>query len=213
MNRMAIALAGLMVLLPASQAQPPPSPLESYRKLAFPPKDENFDKGWQDRVIAEYDVINNAELGALHKALKDPDPFVRAIAARTLGIRADKSAADVLAALVKSDPEYFVRIRAVESLAYLKLKPEVIELAKKDKNLGVQFTAEFVAGQLTSDIDYAAQVRTAYAVGIKREVMGTAKVGQPAPDFSAQTTDGAPFKLSSVFGKKPIAIYFAAFDG
>jgi peroxiredoxin len=43
--------------------------------------------------------------------------------------------------------------------------------------------------------------------------MGTAKIGQPAPDFTALTSDGKPFKLSSVLGTKPIAIYFAAFDG
>jgi peroxiredoxin len=43
--------------------------------------------------------------------------------------------------------------------------------------------------------------------------MGSAKVGKPAPDFTAQTSDGKPFQLSSVLGKKPIAIYFAAFEG
>jgi peroxiredoxin len=43
--------------------------------------------------------------------------------------------------------------------------------------------------------------------------MGSAKVGNPAPDFTAFTSDGKPFRLSSVLGKKPIAIYFAAFDG
>jgi peroxiredoxin len=38
-------------------------------------------------------------------------------------------------------------------------------------------------------------------------------VGQPAPDFTARTIDGEAFQLSSVLGKKPIAIYFTAFDG
>ena len=33
------------------------------------------------------------------------------------------------------------------------------------------------------------------------------------PDFTALTGDGKPFKLSAVLGKKPVAIYFAAFDG
>ena len=69
------------------------------------------------------------------------------------------------------------------------------------------------AGHLKSDTDHAALVRKAYSAGIKREVMGSAKVGQPAPDFAAQTSDGKPFKLSSVLGKKPVALYFAAFDG
>jgi hypothetical protein len=106
-----------------------------------------------------------------------------------------------------------VRIRAVESLGYLKMKSEVIELAIKDLDAGVSWVAKLSADELKSDTDYAKQVREGYATGIKRELIGIAKVGQPAPDFTARTSDDKPFKLSTVLGKKPIAIYFAAFDG
>src|SRR5262245_35618322 len=95
------------------------SPIESYRKLEFSPKDENFEKGWKERVAADYDVINSADLKSLRAALKDGDPFVRAIAAYALGVRSDKASADTLAELVKNDKEYVVRIRAVEALALL----------------------------------------------------------------------------------------------
>lgn len=208
-----LVLAVLLVLTRTSWAQPASSPLEKYRNLEFPPKAENFAKGWQDRVVLEYEIINAADLPSLRAALKDKNPFVRAIAARALGILADKASADALAGLAQNDPEYMVRIRAVESLGYLKMKPDVIEQAKKDRDLGVGWTAGIVAGQIKSPTDYAAQVRQAFAAGIKREVMDTARVGKPAPDFTAQTSDGQPFKLSAVLGKKPIAMYFAAFDG
>jgi hypothetical protein len=122
-------------------------------------------------------------------------------------------AADALAELVQADPEYMVRIRAVEALGYLKMKPNVIELATKDRHLGVQWAARIVAGQLHCDFDHTAEVRHAFAAGIKRDVMGSAKVGERAPDFTAQTIDGKPFMLSQVLGTRPIAIYFAAFDG
>src|SRR5262245_49320501 len=118
MNRMIIALAGLLILPSAAWTQPT-SPLEKYRNLEFPPKDENFAKGWQERVALEYEIINAADLKALRAALKDEDPFVRAIAARALGILEDKESADALAELVKADKEYFVRLRPVEALAYL----------------------------------------------------------------------------------------------
>src|SRR5262245_59076998 len=88
MSRMILVLAGL-VLLPTAGWTQPTSPLEKYRKLEFPPKDENFAKGWQDRVALEYEIINAADLKALRIALKDEDPFVRAIAARALGILGD----------------------------------------------------------------------------------------------------------------------------
>jgi len=209
---MIIALAGLF-LLPCAGLSQPTSPIERYRKLEFPPKDENFANGWQERVALEYEIINTADLKALRLALKDEDPFVRAITARALGVLGDKDSADALAELVKADKEYLVRIRAVESLGYLKMKPQVIQMAIEDRDLGVSWVAKLAADQLKSDTDYAKQLREAYATPIQREAMGTAKVGQPAPDFTAQTSDGKAFKLSTIVGKKPIAIYFAAYDG
>src|SRR5262249_19113382 len=155
----------------------PTSPLEKYRRLQFPRKDENFAKGWQERVALEYEIINAADLKTLRLALKDKDPFVRAIAARALGILSDMDSADALAELVKADKEYLVRIRAVESLGYLKIKPDFIQSAIKDRDGGVSWVAKLAADQLKSDRDYAKQLRDAYGTGIKREVMGTAKVG------------------------------------
>src|SRR6188474_3424417 len=131
MNR-TVLIACLVLLAPTSWGAEPQSPIEKYRRLEFPPKDENFEQGWKDRVAADYDVINSADLTSLRAALKDGDPFVRAIAAYALGVRSDKTSADALAELVKNDKEYVVRIRAVEALALLKLKPEVIEAAKED---------------------------------------------------------------------------------
>jgi len=212
-SALAVVLVSVSVAASVGWAQQPASPLDRYRKLEFAPKEENFAKGWKERVALEWEIINAADVQSLRGALKDQSPFVRAIAARALGILADKTSAENLASLVKSDPEYMVRIRAVEALAYLKMKPEIIELAQKDKQLGVRWTADRAAGQIKSDIDYAALVRQAYAAPLKREAMDAAKVGQPAPDFTAHTSDGKPSKLSTVLGKKPIAIYFAAFDG
>jgi hypothetical protein len=212
MNRLITTLTGI-VLLPCAGWTQTISPLEKYRKLEYPPGDENFAKGWQERVALEYEIINSADLKALRIALKDAEPFIRAIAARALGILGDRVSADALADLVRADPEYFVRIRAVESLGYLKMKPEVIDLALKDRDNGVTWVARLAAEQCKSDTDFARHLRDGYAKGITREVMGSATVGRPAPDFTALTTEGKPFKLSTIPGKKPIAIYFAAFDG
>jgi hypothetical protein len=201
MKTIALALAGLLAFFTTCWAQQP-TPLEAYRNMEFPPGDGNFEKGWQERVALEQKVINDADLAALRAALKDRDPFVRAIAARALGIRADKPSADALADLVKTDPEYMVRIRAVESLGYLKMRPEAIEEATKDATWG-PVVGE--AGRETSqgDADYAEPVRKAYAEPIPRKAMGSAGSGQPAPDFTALTLDGNPFRLSAAVGKGP----------
>ncbi len=213
MTKIITALAAGLSVLQFVWGQESNWPLERYRNIEFPPTVENLGKGWQDRVALEYDIINKADLESLRAALDDENPFVRAMAARALGILEDKDSADALAELVESDPEYLVRIRAVESLSLLKMKPEVIELAKKDPDAGVSWTVALLAGQLESETNYAAQIREAYAKGISRDEMGSAQVGLPAPDFSATTSDGKPFKLSDVLGQEPIAIYFAAFDG
>lgn len=213
MKRLAAAGIALLVLSTNGQAQEHPTPLENYRKLKCPPSDENFDKGWQDRVVAEFAVVNDADRDALRAALKDKNPFIRSIAAHALGIRGDRHSGDALAELAKNDTEYFVRIRAVESLGLLKLHSDVIELAKKDRNLGVVWVANPAADQARSATDFAAEIRLAYKAGIKSEEIGSAQLGQRAPDFTAQTSDGKPFQLASVLGKKPLAIYFAAFDG
>ena len=217
MKSIVVGLISLFALLPTVRAQESVSAIAKYGDLDFPDVKKNFEKGWEigwkDRVALEFEIINDADLESLRAALKDDKPFVRSMAARALGILADRDSVDALAELVKTDPSYLVRIRAVESLGFLKMKPDVIELAKKDKQGGVRWSARLAADQLNSKYDYAAQTRRAFAVGIKRDAMGAAKVGQPAPDFTAQTLDGKPFKFSSVLGKKPIAIYFAAFDG
>ena len=206
-------LCCLLLLGSAGWAQDAESPLEKYRKLKFPAVPDNFDKGWEDRVALEFDIVNHADLSSLRTALGDPDTLVRAMAARALGIRADKESVETLARLAQADPEPAVRMRALESLGFLKAKPEVLEAGQKDKDNGVRWTAGRVIGQLRKETDFAAQAREAYAAGIRREAMGSAKVGQRAPDFVARKTDGSTFRLSEVVGKKPIAIYFSAYDG
>lgn len=207
-----LALGAVLAATSPGRAEPP-SPLDRYRNLKHPPKKENSDKGWEERVLAEFDVVNSATLDALRAGLKDKDPFVRSVAARALGVRGDRDSADALADLVKTDPEAMVRVRAVEALGLLKLKPEVIELAKKDSSDGVRWVARIAAGQVKADTDARELMRKAYAAGITKDKIGVARVGQPAPDFTAHTSDGKAFKLSTVLGKKPVLLYFTGFDG
>lgn len=208
----------LFLVVPPAWAQES-SALERYGNLKHPAEPaepgrffKGFEPGWRERVALEFEIVNKAKLDELRAALKDKDKFVRAMAARVIGIRGDKASADALAEMAQKDPEYIVRTRAVESLGLLKAKPEVVELVRKDKHAAVSWAADLAADQCRSRIDCAAQFRRSFAQGIKQEEMGVAKVGKRAPDFTAQTLDGKPFKLSSLLGKKPIAIYFAGFD-
>src|SRR5262245_15034776 len=152
-----LLLASVLLAPPPAGAQQSASPLERYRKLEFPPTEDNFDKDWKERVALEYEIINGGDLEALRAGLKDEDRFVRSMAARALGILGDKSSADALAELLEDDPEHMVRIRAVEALGYLKMKPDAVEAALKDRHAGVQWAAGRAAGQMKSAADHAAQ--------------------------------------------------------
>jgi hypothetical protein len=192
---------------------PDDAPLERLRRAEHPPKPENFERGWRERVVLDFAVVNEADLASLRAGLKDAEPFVRAVSARALGIRGDRASADALAELAAKDPASSVRIRAVESLGFLKAGREVLEAAKKDKDLAVRWTARMAAEQLDLEADFAAPVREAFSAGIRPEEIGSAEVGRPAPAFSLTTSEGKLFSLADVLGKKPIAIYFAAYDG
>ena len=52
MNR-TVLIACLLLLAPASRGAEPLPPIEKYSRLEFPGKEENFEKGWKDRVAAE----------------------------------------------------------------------------------------------------------------------------------------------------------------
>jgi hypothetical protein len=208
-----LAAASLLAVAPPAVGERRASALERYGKLKNPPVYENFAQGWQDRVALEFEIINEADLHSLRAGLGDGNPFVRAMSAHALGFRADRGSADTLARLALEDPENLVRIRAVEALGFLKMRPDVIERARQDPDPGVQWTAGSVAGMVGSGIDYAAQARRAFAEGLRRTDLASARLGRKAPYFTARTSDGKPFRLSQVVGRKPIALYFAAFDG
>ena len=84
--------------------------------------------------------------------------------------------------------------------------------AKSDKAWNVRWLSKVAEGQLKSKVDYAAKVRKAYEAGITRKEMGTARVGSPAPDFSALDIDGKPFKLGDVVKKKIVVLTFQVAD-
>ncbi|MEM7395704.1 MAG: HEAT repeat domain-containing protein, partial [Verrucomicrobiota bacterium] len=111
---------------------------------------KDFEGGWQDRVALEFEIVNDADLTSLRAGLKDEDKLLRTMSARVLGIRGDKESADALADLAENAPEDIVRIRAVESLGLLKMKPNIFKGLKKDPHPGVSWAADLAADQYKS---------------------------------------------------------------
>ena len=188
------------------------SPIDAYRKADFSQKNGKFDDACRNRIALEHSLIRAGDPAPLRAALGDKKRDVRAFAAAALGILGDRDSIDRLAEVARKDPDSMVRGKAVQALGWLKAGSDVIEAAKSDRAWNVRWLSKVAEGQLKSKIDYAAKVRKAYEAGITRKEMGTARVGSPAPDFSALDIDGKPFKLGDVVKKKIVVLTFQVAD-
>ena len=186
--------------------------LEEYRRADFSQKKGAFDDSCRTRMALEYQIIQAGSLAKIRPALQDPNRNVRAFAVTALGILEDRKSVSAVAGLAKNDPDAMVRGMAVQTLGWLKAGEEVIASAASDKSRDVRFLAKVAKGHLGDPVDYAAQVRKAYKAMLPAKKMGVARVGRPAPDFSAVDTEGRLFTLSSHIGKRIVVITFQLAD-
>ena len=197
------ALAGMLALAPSLQAQPT-SPVEKSRALEFPPTEENFEKGWRERVAVEFELVNDADVKSLRAALSDKVPYIRALAARALGVRDDKASAPKIAELAVNDPEHIVRIRAVEALGLLKLETEAIQAATKDSHGGVSWSAKISASQATNKTDFAALARAYGMPGWRVEATSAF-----SPAFAEAMAHDGPALIHLVLDERDISPFAA----
>ncbi len=188
------------------------SPLDEYRKSDFAPKKGKVDDAWKKRILLEFELVRAGKPELLRPALKDPSKEVRAFAAGALGILGDQASAAPLAELAKADPDAMVRIMALQGLGWLRAGPEAVEAARSDSNRDVVFMAGVADLHLKDPKDHAAVVREAYTAPLRLEELASARVGAPAPDFSALDSTGAPFQLSSVLKKEIVVLTFQIAD-
>ena len=199
----------LLALCTCSTPAPERNLLEEYRRADFGDKESwpALDEAYKARIALEFEIIRSGRIEPLRGALQDTDPYVRAFSVAALGILGDHASEPAIAKLVE-DPavDRMVGNAALQALGWLKSGLEVVRSARAKSRTLNRRLIDLAERQIQDPVDHAAKIRESYRLGLRREEIGSAKAGRPAPDFSAIDTDGKPFGLGSVLKEKKVVI-------
>jgi len=173
---------------------------------------EKGDPEWKERMRA---LVNLAKAGpaavpALVETLQKGSPPNRAFAAQVLGILADPAARPALERAL-GDPEHAVRSQAVLALRMLgplKLTGRQRQLLEQS-NFHVRAHLEYALDRDKTP-DPAALRKVLQDYDPAR--IDTARVGQPAPDFSLADLSGKTYRLSQLRQAKAVVLMFLIVD-
>jgi HEAT repeat protein len=183
--------------------------IEEYRKADFGDQ-KNFpvlDDAYRNRIALEFELIRSGRIEPLRNALRDPNRYVRAFAINALGILGDHESEETIAKML-ADPDIdsMVGGAAVQALGWLKRGLEAVQSARATSRTVYPHLLDIAERQIKDPIDHAAKVREAYQLGLRRDELGSAEVGKPAPDFTAIDTDNKPFRLADVLKRNRVVV-------
>jgi len=203
-----------LALSACSTSAPPRDLIGEYRRADFG-SEQSFpvlEDSYRKRIALEFEIIRSGRIGPLREALGDPNRFVRAFSVAGLGILGDGASVEAISKLV-ADPDTMVGVAALQALGWLKDGKEAVQSAKAKSPTLSRHLVTIAERQIEDSIDHAAKVRQAYQLGLRREEVGSAVAGKPAPDFTATDTDGNPFRLAdAVLKNKVVILIFVSAD-
>ncbi len=168
------------------------------------------DEGWKARVVALCELV---ELGPkatpdLSAALDDNDAEVRALAAQTLGFLGEASATEKLEQLLARDSDPTVRLYAADALGLvggMKPKSHYEQVAAEDKNKDV---STHMLWALARNGEGLPPPDRKLFEEFNLDGIDTARLGEPAPDFTLSDVQGKVHDLSDLRGKKAVILTF-----
>jgi HEAT repeat protein len=172
------------------------------------------DPGWKARMEALIRLVKAGPGVApfLTEALKRDSPSAREFAAQALVLFADPNTRTALEQAVE-DPESGVRLYAIHALSMLGRLPRTEryeQMVADDPNKwGVR--AMMAAALEREDRPDPAALRQALAEYDLR-TLDSARIGEPAPDFTLADHTGKTFRLSQFRGNKTVVLRFILFD-
>lgn len=190
--------------------------LEEYRRAEFGDTQNIFpvDDGYRNRMALEFDLVRSGRLAPLREGLHDSNRFVRSFSVSALGVLGDRASEGAIAKLVEdpgTDP--MVGSTAVQALGWLKSGLESVRSARATSRTLSRRLLDVAEREIQDSVDHAAPILEAYRLGLRAEEVGSARVGAPAPDFSATDTEGRAFRLSdAVRQHRVVLVIFVAAD-
>lgn len=171
-----------------------------------PPADE----GWKIRMEVLSALVREGErpVPVLIRALDDPRPDVRVLAAQALSYLADRRAADRLQRTLAEDASDAARLYAADALGAIGgLEPSpLIERAESgDANRDVRAHVRFARERGGKPLDE--EVRAALR-SVDVRTFDSARLGERAPEFTLVDALGKTRRLSDFRGKQAVVLVF-----
>jgi peroxiredoxin len=215
-----LALVASVAPLPTAAAEPtlpaaPAAKLEAFRKVDWaahlkPARPDPAPPSWKTRCEAEWTLaaLPKADAAALLPLLGDGDRFVRALAARSVGIAQPDGAAKALLAALAAEKDKNARVALVEALGRVGGEG-VLEAVEAQQQPGAEADVVFQVGiarrQLKGGAWDLASIRGEHADAL-RVVVDGAKVGEPAPELALPSPAG-PVNLSTYKGRIVVLVF------
>lgn len=162
-------------------------------------------------ALSKLVAMGDEALPGLIAGSESPSVQVRALCARVFGFLGNKSATPTLIKLL-DDKSALVVVLAVDSLGQLQ-DPAGLEALRVTRQ---KHTNGDVLLHIKKALDRGVPLEDGVreqVIQMNSETINSAKVGQLAPEFSLQDSDGKEWRLADFRGKKPVVLVFIYGDG
>jgi peroxiredoxin len=169
---------------------------------------------WHVRTLAARDLVRlGTETPApIRPLLTHDDEHVRQMAAMTLGMLGDPSAADALSRRLRTDPDPVVRSQAAIALGQIGApRDAVAEPLDDEEHTDVRHQCAVALDRIEKGIPIEPEVAEQVAQ-LDESAFARVQPGDPAPDFTLDDTDGEPWSLSDVLGEKTVVLIWVFAD-
>ena len=170
---------------------------------------EMGETGWKIRARTLKQLVagGEASIPALEKYLSTGNAPTRILAAQAIGYLGPLANIEKLTEKVEIDIDPAVRLYAVDAIGMSGHAKDVDwdALAKNEKNRDVLMHINYAKSRGAEGVEKS--VTTSLA-DMPEEKIDSAKVGEPAPEFTLNSVDGTKFSLSQFKGKQPVVLIF-----
>lgn len=174
------------------------------------------DADWRVRLLAVRDLVRLGvgEAGAIAEGLSHHDKHVRQTCAMALGLLRAESVRPRLEELARKDSIAMVRSQAVTALGQMEATaslPLLQELLREDESGDVRHQCYLAIGQIEKRMGTTPAHLAAFQ-GLDEATFESVRVGELAPDFELEDTEGNFWKLSNFRGKQWVALIWVFAD-
>ena len=175
---------------------------------------DTSDPGWRVRLLAVRDLVKAGEesIPAILSGLRDDSIHVRYAAATALGVLGATSAVGDLIDTLRQDGSLPVRAQAAFALGQINSREalDALRIAKaEDPTEDVRHQAELSIDQIEKGLGATDALRQAFTK-LDPASFEIARVGEPAPNFTLQDTDGNSHTLADLRGEWTVLIWVFA---